>query len=413
MAGRNAFATGLRSLRCAFWGPPASPVVSIPSQTRSIAIEKSAPALNSSLLKPIFSDAAHQSSSEESSQGGFVSSQGGFVSRSTSFPFAPSSTFMKPAAAVFAPLPGSPKRKIYTQARRGPMKKSRSHSSSISFARDFSVGQSIGSGAFGEVFEATRASDGSKKAVKIIPTKLMREQEHEIKMVNRVQIEAERGNRDASNVMNVEAVYTGSQETQVVTDLLAGGELLDYMFDKNCALEELEAAELSKQVLESIKTCHKAGVAHLDVKPENFVFKTPPSPANKWNSRNGLVLIDFGSAAEAGCAHQQGETALERSAGTAAYMAPELLDQKASLASDLWSAGCVSYTMLTGSMAFRTDPHPEDLRSGNFNRTDAAYKKLSPEARSFIETLVHPDPKKRMTVDEALKHDFIKKTAHC
>jgi len=271
------------------------------------------------------------------------------------------------------------------------------------------MGRAIGSGAFGKVFEAIKSSDGSKKAVKIVPTMLMQKQE--INMVRKVHTEAERVNRDASNVMNVEAVYNGSQETKVVTDLLTGGELLDYLFDKNCDLEEVEAAELSKQLLESINTCHKAGVAHLDVKPENFVFKT--SPADTRNSPENLVLIDFGSATEAGCAHQQGETTLERSAGTAAYMAPELLDKKASLASDLWSVGCVSYIMLTGTMAFHDDSHPEDLRSGNFNKTDAAYTKLSPEARSFVETLVHPDPKKRMTVDEALKHDFIKKSANC
>jgi len=412
MSGRRAFARCFSSLS-----------VKIPermsrlSNTRSICVNTSVPAPKSTLcLAPKVLEAAHRCSPRSSHRrGGFVSPHRQYHINGSPLGCKQLSPLVELAAAACSPrkLPtafaNSPRRNIHTRATPRKLMDSPTRS----FAREFSMGRALGSGAFGTVYEAIKSSDGSKKAVKVVPTRLM--QNNEINMVRKVHTEAQRENRDASNVMNVDAVYNGSEETKVVTDLLAGGELLDYVFDKKCKFEELEAAKISKQVLESIKTCHKAGVAHLDVKPENFVFKKPR--ANTPDGGNGLVLIDFGSATEAGCVHKQEETSLKSAAGTMAYAAPELLDKKASLASDLWSAGIVSYILLTGTMPFKADPCPEDLhdvRNGNFNKTDMAWTRLSPEAKRFVEKLVHPNPKKRMTVEEALKHDFIiKKAASC
>jgi serine/threonine protein kinase len=74
-----------------------------------------------------------------------------------------------------------------------------------------------------------------------------------------------------------------------VSPLYTGSDLYDYIVDDNrAAFTEHHAFELCFQMLSALEACHRAGFAHLDVKPENFMFKHsgPGSP---------LVLVDYGS----------------------------------------------------------------------------------------------------------------------
>ena len=52
---------------------------------------------------------------------------------------------------------------------------------------------------------------------------------------------------------------------------------------------EREASKLVAQMLAAIMYCHSKGIAHRDLKLENFVFKDREGPG-----KNTLVLIDFG-----------------------------------------------------------------------------------------------------------------------
>lgn len=286
----------------------------------------------------------------------------------------------------------------------------RGGSSNTLFAREYSIGRTLGSGAFGTVYEAKSTRDGAMKAVKVVPTKDMRMDE--VKMATKVHTAAKEQGLAATNVMNIEAVFEDRAQTRVVSELLKGGELFDYVLDKG-NLAEKEAARLSQQVLESIQQCHRAGIAHLDVKPENFVFKKSldsgsPRARRRVRTDNELVLIDFGCSQEV--APMGGEKTIEsKHAGTVNYAAPEVLDNRASLASDLWSAGVCAYVMMTGRMPFKQDCERQ-IRRGDFSRK-GPWQHLSPQAQSFVESLCVVDPTKRMTVDEALNHEFLKQSS--
>ena len=115
--------------------------------------------------------------------------------------------------------------------------------------------------------------------------------------------------------------------------------------DKGNRFTEIEALHLLLQMLKAIETCHLAGFAHLDVKPENFLF----------NDKKELLLCDFGAAEPFEKAPYAIDTGnyveglddeirhLERVRGTACYVSPEIYTHKMfSSRSDVWSV--VSYS---------------------------------------------------------------------
>ena len=55
-----------------------------------------------------------------------------------------------------------------------------------------------------------------------------------------------------------------------ITSLFLGGELFDYLADRE-QLTENEAAGIIKQVLETLDYMHDLKIAHFDLKPENIM----------------------------------------------------------------------------------------------------------------------------------------------
>ena len=95
------------------------------------------------------------------------------------------------------------------------------------------------------------------------------------------------------------------------------------------------------QAAQALQHAHDRGVLHRDVKPANFLMGAgPPGSVH-------LLLADFGlakftSAAASSAAY----------AGTAAYSAPEQIQQQATPASDQYSLAAMVYLLLTGQLPF-------------------------------------------------------------
>ena len=112
----------------------------------------------------------------------------------------------------------------------------------------------------------------------------------------------------------------------------------------------LVAGELTREtsvryqlgLLAALEASHRAGVVHLDVKPANVMVTTS----------GAVKLVDFGIARASGdptlTALSVGELL-----GTPAYFSPEQVrGETADARSDLYSAGCLLFEMLTGRPPF-------------------------------------------------------------
>ncbi|KAF4528807.1 hypothetical protein B566_EDAN017310 [Ephemera danica] len=93
--------------------------------------------------------------------------------------------------------------------------------------------------------------------------------------------------------------------------------------------------------------------------------------------------------------------------GTPNYIAPEILNKVGhSFEVDIWSVGCILYTLLVGKPPFETSSLKETyqrIRNCDYNLSRA---NLSVEAASLIRSMLQPDPKYRPTVQMLLKDKF-------
>lgn len=149
-------------------------------------------------------------------------------------------------------------------------------------------------------------------------------------------------------------------------------------------------------------SCVECSVADrpTDLKPENLLYLTRAPDSE-------LVLADFGIAKML----ENPAEVLTSMAGSFGYAAPEvMLKQGHGKAVDMWSLGVITYTLLCGYSPFRSENLTdliEECRAGRIIFHERYWKDVSQDAKDFILALLQPDPNKRVTSEEALKHKWL------
>jgi len=99
-----------------------------------------------------------------------------------------------------------------------------------------------------------------------------------------------------------------------------------------------EATTILTHIGEALYHAHQQNIVHRDLKPDNILF----------NAKGEALLADFGLATILSSAR----TANIGSAGTPAYMAPEMFAGQVSVKSDQYTLGCIAYELVTGRKPF-------------------------------------------------------------
>ncbi|HLK67868.1 MAG TPA: protein kinase [Bryobacteraceae bacterium] len=111
------------------------------------------------------------------------------------------------------------------------------------------------------------------------------------------------------------------------------------------------ALNYGSQICDALDAAHRKGITHRDLKPGNILV-----------TKQGIKLLDFGLAKQAGVGINQTDTTLTEAltsqgqiVGTLQYMSPEQLQAQAvDSRSDIFSFGLVLYEMLAGKRAFES-----------------------------------------------------------
>ena len=104
--------------------------------------------------------------------------------------------------------------------------------------------------------------------------------------------------------------------------------------------------------------------------------------------------------------------------GTAAWMAPEMIDQKSYHASvDLWSLGCTVIEMKTGSRPWATGEKINKHDSWrlmyyivNSGEIPQIPNNIGPHGKDFLTKCLQRDPKSRPSAESLQKHPFLSTT---
>lgn len=134
-------------------------------------------------------------------------------------------------------------------------------------------------------------------------------------------------------------------------EYLSGGSLSDYLTHCGPLMVD-EATNIVGNVGLALNYLHHKGIAHLDIKPENVVFRRKIVKGQAYDP----VLVDFGTAAgvkkftdEAGSWYVMSP---ERVRGATGRAAPELSEKINPLKADIWSMGILLYQSLANSLPF-------------------------------------------------------------
>ena len=219
------------------------------------------------------------------------------------------------------------------------------------------IGQTLGKGAMGTVYEAFDPVIQRTVAIKTMLPAQLGQAEATI-VLARFKREAQAAGR--LNHPGIVAVYDYGEETVlndatsvagtetqpgagervafIAMEFVKGRELKSY-FDANERFPLHEIARIMGEILAALDHAHTNGVTHRDIKPGNLIMLA-----------DGRVKVaDFGIARiETSELTQIGEVM-----GTPSYMSPEQFQgQTVDLRSDIFSCGVILYQFLTGEKPF-------------------------------------------------------------
>ncbi len=214
--------------------------------------------------------------------------------------------------------------------------------SGTTLAGRYDLGELLGRGGIGEVYEGRSIANGRKVAVKVLH--LAHQQSDELRV---------RFRREAAAVAQLskehvaELIEYGTSEDGhdfLVMERLRG-EDLGTRLRREESWATADVARLIARLAEALDAAHALGIVHRDVKPQN-AFLVDGDVAN-------VRLLDFGVARLV--ESEASPTMTSGVVGSAGYLAPEqALGDRASIgpATDVFALGAIAYRLLTGRAAF-------------------------------------------------------------
>ncbi|KAM5575607.1 serine/threonine-protein kinase SAPK2-like [Rosa sericea] len=199
------------------------------------------------------------------------------------------------------------------------------------------------------------------------------------------------------NIVQFKEVLLTPTHLAIVMEYAAGGELYERIC-KAGRFRENEARFFFQQLISGVDYCHTMKVCHRDLKLENALLDDSTAPRVK--------ICDFGSSESLLLHSWQKSTA-----GTPAYIAPEVLSEKQydGAIADVWSCGVSLYVMIVGAYPFEDPKDPMNFRKTILRTLTVCYSipdnvRVSVECRDLLAKIFVANPEKRITISEIKNH---------
>lgn len=266
--------------------------------------------------------------------------------------------------------------------------------------KGYVVTDKISEGAFGQVYKATKISDGTLAAVKVMHVEkipkivaekfLPREFDTSTKIVHK-------------NVLRVFDIFKSNNCYYIFMEFAPNGSLMSYC--KKGPTPESKCKTWFKQTTEGLHCMHtEYKICHRDIKPDNILLDVD----------NICKLSDFGFAKVVG-----DEDALSATVcGTFPFYSPELVRPKGKydpFTVDVWAMGVLLFVMLDSHYPFPKFPSSnkdkeacKSMYAMQMSKQYVYKEKISAEAKDLIAHCLDPDPKTRYTTKKILRHAWLR-----
>uniref|UniRef100_A0A9J8DMZ9 non-specific serine/threonine protein kinase n=1 Tax=Cyprinus carpio carpio TaxID=630221 RepID=A0A9J8DMZ9_CYPCA len=270
----------------------------------------------------------------------------------------------------------------HTPEERAEVKK---HQHKHSLKRRFQVLETLGRGAYGKVQRAVERRCGKTVAIKSIRKERLRDDLDRAHIQREIEISASLVH---PHIIRLYEVFESRERIVMVMEYASGGELYDYIQDKQ-RLSEEEARHFFRQITSAVQYCHKNGVVHRDLKLENILL----------DKDLNVKLADFGLSNR----YMRGQC-LETFCGSPLYASPEIINGLPYHGPevDCWSLGVLLYALVYGSMPFDGTTYSilkEQIRHGRYKTPD-----VPSEAQSLIGWMLTVKTEDRATVEDIANH---------
>jgi len=250
--------------------------------------------------------------------------------------------------------------------------------------QDFDFFETIGEGSYSTVTHALEKSTGKEFAIKILNKKHIIK-EKKVKYVN---VEKAVLNIIHNHPLIVKLYYTfqDSYSLYFVLDLAKKGDLLGYI--RKMGSFNLECTKFYvAEIVVALEYLHKKNIIHRDLKPENILL----------TENMHIKLTDFGTAKI--LEKESDNNRANSFVGTAEYVSPELLNDKATCkSSDFWALGCIIYQLLAGRPPFKASNEYQTFQK--IIKMEYTLPDEIPDvAKDLIKKLLVEDPNHRIGAD--------------
>ena len=197
----------------------------------------------------------------------------------------------------------------------------------------------LGRGGMGVVFKAFDTTLHRMVAIKVLSPQLASSPEANRRFLREARAAAAINH---PNVVVIHAVGEQSGMPFLVMEFV-DGRTLHARIRSGTPFDLASLLRIAAQIADGLAAAHRQGVVHRDIKPRNIMLE---------NGIERVKITDFGLALAA--LDESQITSVNRVVGTPSYMSPEQVQgARVDRRSDLFSLGCVLYTMVTGRSPFQ------------------------------------------------------------